>query len=116
VKVRLRNPERELPRRVRDVLSELSIDPDTVLVIRGGTLLNREDRVGEDDHVEIRPVTSGGSDAAEQACAPAPGQGTGSRLGARRPRKPSRAELYGRVPSVTGGAARASTSGRSGSN
>jgi sulfur carrier protein len=65
VKVRLRNPDREVEvaggRKVRDVLRELGIDPDTVLVIRDRELLTREDRVGEDDEVEVRPVISGGA-------------------------------------------------------
>jgi sulfur carrier protein len=60
----LRNPDRELElvgdRKVRDVLAELDIDPDTVLVIRERELLTREDRVGELDRLEIRPVISGG--------------------------------------------------------
>ena len=64
MKVKLRNPDRELEvvgnRRVHDVLLELAIDPDTVLVIRDRELLTREDRVGEDDLLEIRPVISGG--------------------------------------------------------
>jgi sulfur carrier protein len=62
--VKLRNPDRELElvgdRKVRDVLAELDIDPDTVLVIRERELLTREDRVGELDRLEIRPVISGG--------------------------------------------------------
>lgn len=49
------------PRRVRDLLTELGIDPDTVLVIRDRTLLTREERLAVDDRVEIRPVISGGS-------------------------------------------------------
>lgn len=65
MKVRLRNPDREFEvsgdRRVHDVLVELGIDPDTVLVIRDRELLTREDRVGEQDLVEIRPVISGGA-------------------------------------------------------
>jgi sulfur carrier protein ThiS len=64
VKVRLRNPDRELEvaggRKVRVVLAELDIDPDTVLVIREHELLTREDRVAESDRIEIRPVISGG--------------------------------------------------------
>jgi uncharacterized protein (TIGR00269 family) len=63
--VRLRNPDREItvegPRRVRDLLAELDVDPDTVLVIRDKTLLTREEGLQEHDHVEIRPVISGGS-------------------------------------------------------
>jgi sulfur carrier protein len=65
VKVRLRNPDREVEvagdRRVRDVLVELGISPDTVLVIREKQLLTREDRVVEADRIEVRPVISGGS-------------------------------------------------------
>jgi sulfur carrier protein ThiS len=64
VKVRLRNPDRELDvaggRRVREILAELSIDPDSVLVIRDRSLLTREDRVGDDEVLEVRPVISGG--------------------------------------------------------
>jgi sulfur carrier protein ThiS len=64
VKVRLRNPDRDLDvaggRRVREVLAELSIDPDSVLVIRDRSLLTREDRVRDDDVLEVRPVISGG--------------------------------------------------------
>lgn len=48
-------------RKVRDVLRELGIDPDTVLVIRDRELLTREDRVGEEDELEVRPVISGGA-------------------------------------------------------
>jgi sulfur carrier protein ThiS len=64
VKVRLRNPDRELqvagPRRVREVLSDLGIDPDTVLVIRDRTLVTREERLADSDSIEVRPVISGG--------------------------------------------------------
>jgi sulfur carrier protein ThiS len=64
VRVRLRNPDREFEvsggRKVRQVLAELDIDPDTVLVIRDRELLTREDRVAEEDRLEIRPVISGG--------------------------------------------------------
>jgi sulfur carrier protein ThiS len=64
MKVRLRNPDRELqvvgPRTVRDVLSELGIDPDTVLVIRAGSLVTREGRLDDGDEIEVRPVISGG--------------------------------------------------------
>jgi sulfur carrier protein len=65
VRVRLRNPDREVEvaggRAVRDVLHELGIDPDTVLVIRERELLTRQDRVDEEDRIEIRPVISGGA-------------------------------------------------------
>jgi sulfur carrier protein ThiS len=64
MKVKLRNPDRDVEvrggRRVRDVLSDLRIDPDSVLVIRERELLTRDERVGDDDRLEIRPVISGG--------------------------------------------------------
>src|SRR5205085_4501282 len=65
MQVRLRNPDRDVevsgPRKVRDVLAELGVDPDTVLVIRDKTLITREERVEDADQIEIRPVISGGS-------------------------------------------------------
>jgi sulfur carrier protein len=64
VKVKLRNPDREVEvageRKVHDLLGELGINPDTVLVIRERELLTREDRVGQHDEIEVRPVISGG--------------------------------------------------------
>jgi uncharacterized protein (TIGR00269 family) len=63
--VKLRNPDREVevagPRKVGDVLSDLGVDPDTVLVIRERTLITREERLEDADEIEIRPVISGGS-------------------------------------------------------
>ena len=71
MRVRLRNPDRvvDVPgrRRVSELLDELSIDPDTVLVIRDRTLLTREQAVGEDDEIEVRPVISGNSFLVEYA-------------------------------------------------
>jgi sulfur carrier protein ThiS len=65
VKVKLRNPDREVEvageRKVHDLLGELGINPDTVLVIRERELLTREDRVREQDEIEVRPVISGGA-------------------------------------------------------
>ena len=63
--MKLRNPDREVElaggRKIHDVLGELGINPDTVLVIRERELLTREDRVGDADVIEIRPVISGGA-------------------------------------------------------
>jgi sulfur carrier protein ThiS len=65
VKVKLRNPDREVVveggRPVRSVLDELGIAVDTVLVIRAGELITRETSVGDEDELEIRPVVSGGA-------------------------------------------------------
>ena len=64
VKVVLRNQgkEVELPgrRRVKELLSDLGILPETVLVIRGRDLLTADEVVREDDVIELRPVISGG--------------------------------------------------------
>jgi sulfur carrier protein ThiS len=65
MRVRLRNPDREVelagPKRVRELLAELGVDPDTVLVIRERELITREVPLREDDEIEIRPVISGGA-------------------------------------------------------
>jgi sulfur carrier protein ThiS len=65
VKVRLRNPDRELEvaggRRVREILDELGVNPDTVLVIRDRELVTREVVLADADEVEVRPVISGGA-------------------------------------------------------
>ena len=64
MKVRLRNPDREVEvaadRSVRAVLDELGVNPDTVLVIRAGELVTREVRLEDSDEIEVRPVISGG--------------------------------------------------------
>jgi len=65
VKVMLRNPRREVEvagnRRVKDVLRELDILPETVLVIRGDELITADQVVSDTETIELRPVTSGGA-------------------------------------------------------
>ena len=65
MKVRLRNPDRELDvaggRPVREILDELGVNPDTVLVIRDRELVTREVVLADADEVEVRPVISGGA-------------------------------------------------------
>ena len=48
-------------RLLQEVLTELEVDPDTVLVIRRGELITRGAHVDEEDTLEIRPVISGGA-------------------------------------------------------
>ena len=64
MKVVLRNPRREVEvaggRRVKDVLVELSIIPESVLVIRGDELITADQMLREEDVIELRPVMSGG--------------------------------------------------------
>ena len=68
VKVVLRNPRREIEiaggRRVKDVLAELAIIPESVLVIRGDELVTADQMVRDGDVIELRPVMSGGASRA----------------------------------------------------
>ena len=65
MKVKLRNPDRVVevsgPTTVVDLLRHLEIVPEAVLVIRRSTLLTRDERLDEDDELEVRPVLSGGA-------------------------------------------------------
>jgi sulfur carrier protein len=64
MKVLLRNPRRELeiagPVRVRALLERLEVNRESVLVIRGDTLVTDDALLADDDSIEIRPVISGG--------------------------------------------------------
>jgi sulfur carrier protein len=65
MKIILRNPRRELdidgPMRVHALLERLEINRESVLVIRGDTLVTGDVQLAKDDEVEIRPVVSGGA-------------------------------------------------------
>jgi len=65
MRVVLRNPRRELdvaaPGNVGHLLRALEIVPESVIVIRNDTLATSDERLSDDDVVEIRPVTSGGA-------------------------------------------------------
>ncbi len=65
MRVIIRNPKRrevELTgkHRVQDVLRELSLNPESVLVIRRGEMLTRDEMVDADDTIEILSAISGG--------------------------------------------------------
>jgi sulfur carrier protein len=64
MKVVLRNPRREVElrgnRRVKEILRELDVIPETVLVISGDTLVTIDHVVKDDETIELRPVMSGG--------------------------------------------------------
>lgn len=71
MKVKLRNPNRVIelpgPMRVSVLLKKLDIVPETVLVIQDGALLPDDVLLDDQADVEIRPVISGGSQAAQSA-------------------------------------------------
>lgn len=65
MRVLLRNPRREVevvgPIRVHRLLESLDINRESVLVIRGDTLVTGDALLEDGDHVEVRPVISGGA-------------------------------------------------------
>ncbi|HET6774012.1 MAG TPA: MoaD/ThiS family protein [Acidimicrobiales bacterium] len=65
MRVLLRNPRRELelpgPVTVARLLAQLEINRESVLVVRGDTLVPGDAVLADDDVVEVRPVISGGA-------------------------------------------------------
>lgn len=65
MKVLLRNPRRELeipgPLRVHVLLDKLELNRESVLVIRGDTLVTGDALLTDEDSIEVRPVISGGA-------------------------------------------------------
>ena len=65
MRVLLRNPRRELhvegPLSVGKLLRRLDLDRESVLVVRGDTLVPGDAVLADDDVIEIRPVISGGA-------------------------------------------------------
>lgn len=69
MKVLLRNPTREIEvdgsMSVNTLLARLELNRESFLVIRGDELVAGDGMLSDDDHVEIRPVISGGAVAHE---------------------------------------------------
>jgi sulfur carrier protein len=65
MKVLLRNPRREFeidgPISVVALLNRLELNRESVLVIRGDTLVPGDAMLDDSDTIEIRPVISGGA-------------------------------------------------------
>jgi sulfur carrier protein len=65
MQVLLRNPKREVtvdgPMRVHALLARFELNRESVLVIVGDTIVPGDALLDDADHVEIRPVISGGA-------------------------------------------------------
>lgn len=65
MKVVLRNPRREIeipgPLNAARLLEKLDLNRESVLIIRGDTLVPADTMLDDDDTIEIRPVISGGA-------------------------------------------------------
>lgn len=64
MQVRLHNPKRDVevsgPVRVTELVASLGLNRESVLVIRGDSLVTHDETLHDTDVVEIRPVISGG--------------------------------------------------------
>jgi len=64
VLVHLHNPKRDVeiagPLRVAELMNSLGLNRESVLVIRGDSLVTGDATLADTDVVEIRPVISGG--------------------------------------------------------
>lgn len=64
MQVQLSHPSRTVeikgPKKARDLLKELNLVVEAHLVIRGDELVTEDEMLFDKDHVEIRPVISGG--------------------------------------------------------
>ena len=60
----LHNPKRDVevpgPLRVKDLVKQLGLNRESVLVIRGDSLVPGDATLDDGDDIEIRPVISGG--------------------------------------------------------
>ena len=66
MKITIRNPVRQVvelhgKRRVRELLRELDLNPESHLVVRDRELLTSDDLLLDEDHVEVLSTISGGS-------------------------------------------------------
>ena len=71
MQVQLSHPPRTVeikgPKKVKDLLRDLNLVVEAHLVIKGDDLVTEDEMLYEGDHIEIRPVISGGSQAEVEA-------------------------------------------------
>ncbi len=64
MQVQLSHPPRTVeikgPKKAKDLLRELNLVVEAHLIIRGDELVTEDEILSDKDHVEIRPVISGG--------------------------------------------------------
>ncbi len=62
--IQLSHPTRTVeikgPKRAKDILRDLNLVVEAHLVIRGDELVTEDEMLSDHDHIEIRPVISGG--------------------------------------------------------
>jgi sulfur carrier protein len=67
MQIQLSHPTRTVeikgPRKVKELLRELNLVVEAHLVIKGDDLVTEDEMLYDGDHIEIRPVISGGSQA-----------------------------------------------------
>ncbi len=61
-KVRFRDKEWEVPggKTIRQIIEEVGLDPESVLAVQDGKLLNEETVIDDDDEIRLLAVISGG--------------------------------------------------------
>jgi sulfur carrier protein len=62
VKVIFRNTERQIPGNItiRELITDLGLNPQSVLAVKDGKLVNNETRLGNQGEVKLISVISGG--------------------------------------------------------
>ncbi len=55
-----RTVEREFSGRIRDLLAQLKVNPETVVVVKNGAVVSEDERCSAEDELKLLSVISGG--------------------------------------------------------